>query len=150
MESPSAILFSCTHNAVRSPMAEGLMKYFHGRTVYVQSAGAHAGELDPFAVAVMEELGIDISRHKPRAFHDLESEDTNFDLIVSLSPEAHHHAIEMTRTMACDVEFWNMFDPTMTEGSREVRMDAYRQVRDELKRRILERFPLAPAAVMSN
>jgi len=143
IERPSAVLFACTYNAVRSPMAEALMKYFHGRQIWVESAGAHKGELDHFAVAAMDEIGIDISKHKVRSFSELE--DSSFDLVISLSPEAQHHAVEMTRAMACDVEFWNTYDPSVTEGTREVRMDAYRMVRDQLERKILERFPLAVA-----
>jgi len=143
IERPSAVLFACTYNAVRSPMAEGLMKYFHGRQIWVQSAGAHKGELDPFAVAAMDEIGIDISKHKVRSFGELE--DSSFDLVISLSPEAQHHAVEMTRTMACDVEFWHTYDPSVTEGTREVRLDAYRMVRDQLEAKILERFPLSVA-----
>lgn len=140
---PSAVLFACTMNAVRSPMAEAILKYLHGRHIYVDSVGARRGELDPFAVAVMDEIGIDLSRHKPKTFENLE--DSSFDLVVSLSPEAQHKAVEMTRVTACDVEFWNTFDPTIVEGSREVRLDAYRKVRDELMRRIKERFPLIKA-----
>ena len=143
IERPSAVLFACTYNAVRSPMAEALMKYFHGRHIWVQSAGAHKGELDPFAVAAMDEIGIDISKHVVRSFSELE--DTSFDVVISLSPEAQHHAVEMTRAMACDVEFWNTYDPSVTEGTRDIRMDAYRMVRDQLERKILERFPLAVA-----
>jgi protein-tyrosine-phosphatase len=130
-------------NAIRSPMAEAMMRHFHGRTVWVESIGVHKGELDPFAVAVMDEIGIDISRHHPRSFDELE--DTSFDLVISLSPEAQHHAVEMTRSMACEVEFWNTLDPSVIEGSRETRMEVYRQVRDQLERHILQRFPLAPA-----
>ncbi len=140
---PSAVLFACTMNAVRSPMAEAILKYLHGRHIYVDSVGARRGELDPFAVAVMDEIGIDLSHHKPKTFENLE--DSSFDLVVSLSPEAQHKAVEMTRVTACDVEFWNTFDPTIVEGSREVRLDAYRKVRDELMRRIKERFPLIKA-----
>ena len=95
------------------------------------------------ARSVMDEVGIDIGRHRPRSFDELD--DACFDLIISLSPEAQHHAMEMTRLMACEVEFWRTFDPTVTEGSRDIRLDAYRQVRDELKRRILARFPLHTA-----
>ncbi len=130
-------------NAIRSPMAEAMMKHFHGRQVWVESVGVHKGELDPFATAVMDEIGMDISRHHPRKFDELE--DTSFDLVISLSPEAQHHAVEMTRTMACEVEFWHTFDPSLVEGSRETRMEAYRRVRDELERHILERFPMAAA-----
>jgi protein-tyrosine-phosphatase len=137
---PNAVLFACTNNSIRSPMAEGLLKHLLGHRVYVDSTGVRAGEVDPFAVAVMEEIGIDISRHRSKAFGDLE--DTSYDLIISLSPEAQHSAVELTRTMACDVEFWHTLDPSVVEGSREARLDAYRQVRDALRRRIESRFTL--------
>ena len=139
---PSSVLFACTFNAIRSPMAAALMKYLHGRHIYVDSVGVRAAEIDPFAVAVMEEIGIDIARHQAKTFDELE--DTSFDLVISLSPEAQHSAVELTRTMACDVEFWPMHDPTAVEGSREERLDAYRVVRDHLRKRILARFPLGP------
>ena len=141
---PSAVLFACTENTVRSPMAEAILKYLHGRHIYVDSVGVRKGELDGFAVAAMDEIGIDISHHHPKTFEDLE--DTSFDLVTSLSPEAQHKAVEMTRVVACDVEFWNTFDPSVVEGSREVRLEAYRQVRDELMRRIKKRFPVRPVA----
>ena len=137
---PRAVLFSCTLNSVRSPMAEGLLKHFLGHRIYVDSAGVRAHEIDPFTVSVMEEIGIDLSRHRAKSFDDLE--DTSYDLIVSLSPEAQHKAVELTRTMACEVEFWPILDPTWVEGSRELRLQAYRQVRDELQRRIEARFAL--------
>lgn len=121
-------------------MAEAMLKHLHGRRIYVDSAGLRSGPVDEFAVAVMEEIGMDISKHHPKTFEQLE--DGSFDLIVSLSPEAQHHAVEMTRVMACEVEFWNTFDPSFAEGSRDARLDAYRQVRDQLMRRILARFPL--------
>ena len=139
---PTSVLFACTQNAIRSPMAESILKHFHGHRVFVDSAGVRIGELDPFAVVVMEELGIDLSRHRPKAFDDLE--DDSFDLVVTLSPEAHHRAIEMTRTTAFDVEFWPTFDPTIIEGNRDTRLDAFRQVRDALMQRIQERFPPDP------
>ncbi len=142
-ELPGSVLFCCTMNALRSPMAEGIFKLLHNRRVFVDSVGVRAGELDPFAVAVMDEIGIDISRHRCKTFDNLE--DTSFDLIISLSPEAHHRALELTRTMACDVELWNTFDPSIVEGSREVRLGAYREVRDGLMRRIRERFPIHAA-----
>ena len=145
IQRPSAVLFACTHNAVRSPMAEGLMRHFHGSRVFVCSVGAHRGELDLFAVAVMGEIGIDISGHGTRSFADIDLENARFDVVVSLSPEAQHHAVELTRNHACQLEFWNIFDPTAVEGSRDARLDAYRMVRDQMRRRILERFPLASA-----
>ena len=140
---PGSVLFSCSQNALRSPMAEALMKHLHGRQIYVDSAGVRAGPLDEFAVAVMDELGIDITKHKAKTFDDLE--DGSFDVVISLSPEAQHRAVEMTRTMATDLEFWNTFDPSVVEGSRQTRLDAYRQVRDQLMKRILQRFPLPGA-----
>ena len=137
---PHAVLFSCTRNSVRSPMAEGLLKHLLGHRIYVDSVGVRPLEVDPFVVEVMDELGIDLSKHRPKSFDDLE--DTSYDLIVSLSPEAQHSAVELTRTMACEVEFWNTLDPSIVEGNREMRLEAYRQVRDQLMRRIEERFEL--------
>jgi protein-tyrosine-phosphatase len=138
---PQAVLFACGLNAVRSPMAAALFKQLHGASAYVGSAGARKGELDPFAVAVMEEAGVDIAKHKPMTFEELEDwEGLNFDLIVTLSPEAHHRALELTRTIAADVEYWPTVDPTDAEGSREQRLDAYRAVRDQLRARIDARF----------
>jgi protein-tyrosine-phosphatase len=138
---PQAVLFACGLNSVRSPMAAGLFRELFGKTVYVGSAGVQRGELDSFAVAAMAELGIDISRHKPHTFEDLdELEGLNFDLIVTLSPPAHHKALELTRTLAAEVEYWPTHDPTAAEGSREQRLVAYREVRDELMARIRERF----------
>jgi protein-tyrosine-phosphatase len=142
-ELPGSILFACTHNAIRSPMAENIMRYLHGRKVYVQSAGVRPGELDPFAVAVMDEIGIDLSRHRPRAFDELD--DDYFDLVVSLSPEAQHSAVELTHTSHCAIEFWRMPDPSLVDGARETRLEAYRLLRDMLLRRIHERFPLEGA-----
>ncbi len=141
---PSALLFACTFNTVRSPMAEALAKRLFGHRVFVDSVGVRPGSRDPFVQIVMEEAGIDLGRHKPKLFDDLE--DAYFDLIVTLSPEAHHTALEMTRSMACDVEFWPMPDATAVEGSREVMLAAYRDVRDRIERRMLQRFMRPPDA----
>jgi protein-tyrosine-phosphatase len=141
---PDAVLFACTWNAVRSPMAEAMMKFLHGHQVYVDSVGVRAGDLDPFVVEVLDELGIDVSRHVPKSFDDLE--DTSYDLIITLSPEAQHHALEMTRTMAAEVEFWPTLDPSFIEGSRDRRLGAYREIRDQLMKRLKERFPIVSAA----
>ncbi len=136
----SSVLFACTYNMIRSPMAAGMLRHFHGHRLFVDSVGVRESDgVDPFAVAAMEEMGIDIARHVPKTFEELE--DTSFDLIISLSPEAHHRALELTRTMACDVEFWNTFDPTLVDGNREAMMEAYRKVRDGLLDRVKERFP---------
>ena len=140
---PGAVLFACSRNAVRSPMAAAILKHLAGRRIYVDSAGVRAGEPDPFAIAVMEELGIDLASHRPAALADLH--DTSFDLIVTLSPEAHHKALALAGAFAIDVEYWPTPDPTMTSGNREQILSAYRAVRDGLFRRIKQRFPVAGA-----
>jgi protein-tyrosine-phosphatase len=138
---PQAVLFVCGLNAVRSPIAAGLFRQLFRARTYVASAGVRKGELDPFVVSVMDEVGIDVGKHKPITLEELEDwEGLNFDLIITLSPEAHHKALELTRTLAADVEYWATPDPTAAEGSREQRLDAYRDVRDMLTRRIKERF----------
>jgi protein-tyrosine-phosphatase len=141
---PGAILFACTLNSVRSPMAEAIMKHRFGRFVYVDSVGARKGELDPLAVEVMDEIGIEIGKHKPKSFDEFE--DTSFDLVITLSPEAHHQAMELTRTSAAVIEYWPTMDPTAVEGSRDQRLAAYRAVRDELERRIQARFEARSAS----
>ncbi|MCW8915515.1 MAG: arsenate reductase ArsC [Magnetovibrio sp.] len=140
---PSAVLFSCTMNSIRSPMAAAIMRHFHGRDVFVDSVGVRTKEVDGFAVAVMDEIGIDISAHQPKTFDELE--DSFFDLVVSLSPEAQHKAVDLTRYMDCDVEFWHTFDPSVVDGSRDHRLEAYRKVRDELMAKIKEQFPIRTA-----
>ena len=138
---PGSVLFACTLNSIRSPMAAALMRKFHGSRLFVDSVGVRAGSVDPFAVAVMAEIGIDIATHQSKSFDELD--DTSFDLVVSLSPDAQHTAIELTRASACEVEFWPIFDPTAVEGNRTETLAAYRMVRDQLQKRILERFPRA-------
>ena len=142
-ELPGAVLFACTMNAVRSPMAAAMLRHLAGRRVYVASAGVRRGAPDPFAVAVMAEIGIDMTEHTPQTLADLG--DTSFDLIVTLSPEAHHQALELTRTFAVDVEYWPTLDATalVGTGNREQVLDGYRSVRDSLFRRIKQRFGLA-------
>jgi protein-tyrosine-phosphatase len=143
---PQAVLFACGMNTVRSPMAAALLKQMLGNSLYVGSAGVRKGELDPFAIAAMEEIGIDIHAHRPMTFEELDDlEGLNFDLIVTLAPEAHHKALELTRTLAAEVEYWPTADPTAIEGSREQRLDAYREVRDQLLQRIRVRFLLRHA-----
>ncbi len=139
-ELPGAVLFACTLNAVRSPMAAAILRHLAGRRVYVQSAGVRAGEPDPFVAVVMDEIGIDMSAHEPMTLDELG--DTSFDLIVTLSPEAHHQALEWTRTMAVDVEYWPTFDASIMQGhgSREQILESYRAVRDRIFKRIKDRF----------
>ena len=148
-ELPGSVLFCCTLNALRSPMAEAMLKHLHGRRIFVDSVGVRAGALDEFAIAVMDEIGLDIGRHKPQTFEELEDlEGLNFDVIITLTPEAHHRALELTRVLAVDVEYWPTPDPTDTQGNREQRLDAYRAVRDQLFARVKARF--APAAGTGN
>jgi protein-tyrosine-phosphatase len=143
---PQAVLFACGLNSVRSPMAAALFKHLFGRVTYVGSAGVRKGELDPFAVAAMEEIGLDIAKHRPITFEELEDfEGLNFDLIVTLAPEAHHRALDLTRRLALDVEYWPTPDPTIAEGNREQRLESYRAVRDQLLTRIRRRFGPPPA-----
>ena len=139
-ELPGAVLFACSMNSVRSPMAAAILRHLAGRRLYVESAGVRAGGSDHFAETVMDEIGISIANHKPHTLRDLH--DTSFDVIVTLSPEAHHQALELTRTMAVDVEYWPTFDATMMvgHGSREQILQAYREVRDQLFQRIKRRF----------
>ena len=141
VRTPQAVLFACGLNSVRSPMAESLLRQMFPHALYVKSAGVRKGELDPFAVAAMDEIGLDMSKHKPMTFEELEDwEGLNFDLIVTLSPEAHHRALELTRTIAAAVEYWPTPDPTDVPGNREQQLDAYRQVRDSLLAHIKARF----------
>jgi len=144
-ETPSkrihSVLFVCAMNSVRSPMAEAIARHYFGRSIYVQSAGVRKGETDGFMVSTLSEIGIDASKHKPRTLKELEEwEGLNFDLIISLSPEAHHAALELTRTIAAEVEYWPTPDPTITQGSREHLLDAYRNIRDGLMYRVRMRL----------
>jgi protein-tyrosine-phosphatase len=134
----SAVLFICTQNAIRSPMAAALMHQFAGHKIYVASAGIRAGDPDPFVGMIMDEINLDLTRHRPHSLDDLA--DSAFDLVITLSPEAENHAKEMTKTMAIEVEHWPTPDPSSTQGSRSQILDSYREVRDELKKRIEARF----------
>jgi len=146
---PDAVLFCCNFNQVRSPMAEGLLKQLAGTRIFVDSCGLKRAafdpdvddiEVDPLAAEVMREIGDDIGRHRCKTFAELE--DDSFDLVVSLTPEAQHRAVELARGRAAAIEYWPTLDPTLTEGSREHRLEAYRQVRDGLAQRIRRRFRL--------
>jgi protein-tyrosine-phosphatase len=139
---PQSVLFACTRNAVRSPMAEALGRHLFGKEIYFASAGVKRGDSNGFAAEVMDEAGIDISKHRPQTFEDLE--DSYFDLIVTLSPEAHHKALEFTRTLATAVVYWPTLDPTLVEGSRERVLNAYRDVRNSLLERIKKLLDYQP------
>lgn len=140
---PGSVLFACTSNAVRSPIAAAIFRHLAGRRAYVESAGVKAGEPDPFAAAVMKEIGIDISNHEPHTITELH--DTSFDVVITLTPEAHHQAMELTRTMAVEVEYWPTLDPSLATGNREQILEAYRACRDTLFERIKQRFSFPPA-----
>lgn len=135
---PQAVLFACSQNVIRSPMAEAIMRHFYGRKVFVASCGVRPGERDPFVDAVLEEMGVELGKFRPRGFDDLE--DTSFDMVISLSPEAHHRALELTRTNSIEAEYWPTLDPSVVTGSREQILDGYRAVRDGLVKRIRARF----------
>lgn len=144
---PDAVLFACNLNRVRSPMAQALLRRALGDRVFVDSCGlktlrVEAGEphVDPLALEIMREFGCDLGGHRAKTFNDLN--DDSFDLIVSLTPEAQHRAVEMTRGRAAEIEYWPILDPTLAEGSRETRLQAYRDVRDMLAERIAQRFGL--------
>src|ERR1700744_4082888 len=144
---PQAVLFACGFQSGRSPMAASLLQQMFPHALYFRWGGGKKGELAPFAVAVMAELGQDISQHKPMTFEELDDwEGLNFDLIITLSPEAHHKALDLTRTLAAEVEYWPTPDPTGTDGSREQKLDAYREVCDGLLLRIRKRFSKVGAA----
>lgn len=135
---PHAVLFACTLNAIRSPMAAAILHHTCGAKIYVASCGIAAGDPDPFVAMVMDEIGIDVKNHRPHSFEDLQ--DSAFDLLVTLSPEAEKRAKDMSRTTAIGVEHWNIADPSGTSGSREQILEAYRAVRDDLVRRVKARF----------
>jgi protein-tyrosine-phosphatase len=145
--SPQAVLFACGQNSIRSVMAASLLQQMFPHALYVKSAGVKKGEVDPFVTAVMAELGQDVSKHKPTTFEELDDwEGLNFDLIITLSPEAHHKALDLTRTDAAEVEYWPTQDPSGVEGNREQKLAAYREVLDSLLLRIRKRFSKGGAA----
>jgi protein-tyrosine-phosphatase len=135
---PASLLFACSENSVRSPMAEALAKRLYGQASYIDSVGVRASEVDFFAAAALDELGIDVHRHHAKTFDDVDP--SSFDLIVTLSPEAHHQALEFTRGTAAEVEYWPVMDPSGIEGSREMRLEAYRSTRDQILARLKARF----------
>ncbi len=141
---PQSVLFCCDHNAVRSPMAEGLMKKFYGHTAYVQSAGVFNDmEVDGFSVAVCQELGIELARHRSRSFDEMQQwgdDLSGFDLVVALSPASQRRALDLTRFYHLDVEYWPILDPTGLGEGREDKLASYRQARDQIRERMLSRF----------
>lgn len=138
---PQSVLFACGQNVIRSPMAEAIARYYFGRSTFIASAGVRPGDPDPFVETALDEIGMTLGRHRPHSFEELEElEGLGFDLIVTLSPEAHHKALELTRTLAAEVEYWPTADPSFAHGNREQKLHAYRQLRDWLVARIVERL----------
>ena len=141
---PTSVLYCCDFNTVRSPMAEGIMKKFYGRRIYVQSAGVKSElDIDGFAIAVCAEIGVTLDKHRVRSFRQMEEWGDRidaFDLVVALSPAAQRHAQEYTRLHALDVEYWPIFDPSGLGETRDAKLAAYRQARDQILGRILARF----------
>lgn len=135
---PGAVLFMCGMNAIRSPIAEALARHYLPKSVYIASAGVRRGERDPFVDAVLDEVGLSLGRHQPHVLDDLE--DDYFDLIITLAPEAHHKALELTRSWPVEVEYWPTPDPTVATGTREQILDAYRGVRDHLSKLVTGRL----------
>ncbi|MEL6587812.1 MAG: low molecular weight phosphatase family protein [Pseudomonadota bacterium] len=143
-DNPQSVLFCCDHNAVRSPMAEGLMKKLHGMDIYVQSAGVKNDiEIDGFAIAVCDELGVELSRHRTRSFDEMQEwgdDLEGFDLIVALSPASQRAALELARHAHIDVEYWPIMDPTGLGESRDAKLGSYRITRDQIMQRLKDRF----------
>jgi protein-tyrosine-phosphatase len=138
MKQPSAVLFVCTQNAIRSPMAAAIAHHLCGHRIYVASAGVTAGDPDPFVGVVMDEIGLDLTRHRPHSLDDLS--DNAFDLVITLSPEANARALELGKTSAFAHQHWPTPDPSAVQGNRETILGAYREVRDGLKKRVAEMF----------
>lgn len=147
---PQSVLFCCDHNAVRSPMAEALMKKFYGQRAYVQSAGVRNDmEIDGFSVAVCKEIGVELERHRSRSFEEMQKlgdDLSQFDLIVALSPMSQKAALDLTKFYHLAVEYWPILDPTAIGESREAKLAAYRQTRDQIRSRMLDRFGAASEA----
>ncbi|MDI7862360.1 low molecular weight phosphatase family protein [Rhizobiaceae bacterium n13] len=143
---PGAILFMCGMNSIRSPMAEVLARSLMPET-YIASAGVRMGERDPFVDVVLDEIGLSLGKRQPQTLDELE--DDYFDIIITLSPEAHHAALELTRSMAIEVAYWPTLDPTVATGTRDQILDAYRDVRNQLSRLIAERLAKKSGPPMS-
>ena len=135
---PSSVLFACTMNSVRSVMAEGILKKLCGDKIYIDSVGKQAGDKNGYMIEVMLEIGIDLSNHRSKTFVSLD--DTSFDMIISLSPEAHHAAVELTRWMSCELIYWPTYDPDAIRGRRETRLEGFRRIRDDLIDKIETKF----------
>ncbi len=143
-ELPQSVLFCCDHNSARSPIAEGIMKKFYGTGAYVQSAGVKSDrDIDGFSVAVCREMGVELDRHRTRSFDEMAQwgdDLSSFDLVVALSPASQRLALELTRVFHLDVVYWPIMDPTGLGETREAKLDAYRQTRDQIISHLKERW----------
>ncbi|MGK7753714.1 MULTISPECIES: low molecular weight phosphatase family protein [unclassified Roseovarius] len=143
-ELPQSVLFCCDHNAVRSPMAEGIMKKFYGADTYVQSAGVMGDmDIDGFSIAVCDEIGVELARHRTRSFDEMEQwgdDLSSFDLVVALSPASQRKALDLTRVFHLDVVYWPIMDPTGLGETREAKLNAYRQTRDQIVEHLKKRW----------
>ncbi|AML50173.1 low molecular weight phosphatase family protein [Falsihalocynthiibacter arcticus] len=141
---PTSVLFCCDHNAVRSPMAEGVMKALYGTSIYIQSAGVKNDlEIDGFAIAVCKEIGVELSRHRSRSFDEMQEwgdDLSSYDLVVALSPASQRRVLDLTRIYHIEIEYWPILDPTGLGEGREERLLSYRQTRDQIRDQLLERF----------
>ncbi|MEH6836176.1 MULTISPECIES: low molecular weight phosphatase family protein [Falsihalocynthiibacter] len=141
---PTSVLFCCDHNAVRSPMAEGIMKALYGTSIYIQSAGVKNDlEIDGFAIAVCKEIGVELSRHRSRSFDEMQEwgdDLSSYDLVVALSPASQRRVLDLTRIYHIEIEYWPILDPTGLGEGREDRLLSYRQTRDQIRDQLLERF----------
>ncbi|EAU43943.1 MULTISPECIES: arsenate-mycothiol transferase ArsC [Salipiger] len=141
---PQSVLFCCDHNAVRSPMAEGIMKKLYGFDTYVQSVGVvNDLDIDGFAIAVCREIGVELDKHRSRSFEELEEMGealSGFDLIVAMSPASQRAALDLTRYYHLTVEYWPVMDPTGLGESREMKLNAYRQTRDQITDKLKSRW----------
>ncbi|TNJ43260.1 low molecular weight phosphatase family protein [Phaeobacter sp. B1627] len=141
---PQSVLFCCDHNAVRSPMAEGIMKKLYGTGTYVQSAGVKNDmEIDGFCITVCQEIGVELSRHRSRSFDEMEEwgdDISAYDLVIALSPASQRRALELTRLFHLDVDYWPIMDPTGLGETREAKLESYRQTRDQILERLTARW----------
>ena len=135
---PKSVLFVCNMNQIRSPMAEFLTKDIFGDKIYAQSAGIYAGDEDGFMQSIMEERNIDATSHEPETLEQLE--DSFVDLVITLTTQAHEGTVDFFKNQPVEIEYWETENPSITLGNREAVLAAYRKTRQQLEKRIRERF----------
>ena len=141
---PGSVLFCCDHNAIRSPIAEGLAKLYYGKKIFIQSAGIlNELEIDGFAISVCEEIGIKLAKHQPRSFLDMDQwgdRIDSFELVVALSETSKRQVIEATKSYAVKVIYWPIFDPTVAVNRWEEKMENYRKTREQISSKLIDFF----------